>query len=510
MNRHRLVACAAATVLGLEGCSDRPQPAAPDGLLPSYASTADPGAGRYLVLFAAERVPGDFGARVASLGGAVESSLDSIGVAAVTGLTQGAAAELASAAGVRAVEPDPVGASADDQLEDADSLAVWATSDLVALADATASPTAAQFYARQWNMRAVFADLAWAAGHLGSSNVKVAILDTGIDYLHPDLVGLVDLARSTSFVPEEDPVVALNFPGRLPFSDLHWHGTAAASIVGSNAAVVAGVNRYVTLLAVKVNDRQRRSSLGRFLQGIVYAADQGADVISISDGRDINMSANPGARTAVERAVNYAFRKGALVVSLPFNDAADLDHNGDIARLPCEAANAICVSATAPTGAAGVNGPWVDVDARAPYSGFGRSAIDVAAPGGAGAGFPLLFTKVWLPCTGTWMPTTPAVACRTNSVPVGSRVAQGIGTSWATPHVAGLAALLVAQLGHGNPALIRARILESADDLGEPGVDPYYGKGRINIARALGVNSLEVSRTRRTSRPRPGPQERAR
>src|SRR5438067_10638652 len=55
------------------------------------------------------------------------------------------------------------------------------------------------------------------------------------------------------------------------------------------------------------------------------------------------------------------------------------------------------------------------------------------------------------------------------------------------PHVAGLAALLVAQLGHGNPALIRARILQSADDLGDPGVDPYYGKGRINVARALGL-----------------------
>ena len=61
------------------------------------------------------------------------------------------------------------------------------------------------------------------------------------------------------------------------------------------------------------------------------------------------------------------------------------------------------------------------------------------------------------------------------------------GTSFAAPHVTGLAALLVAQLGHGDPALIRARILQSADDLGAPGTDPYYGKGRINIARALGV-----------------------
>lgn len=48
-------------------------------------------------------------------------------------------------------------------------------------------------------------------------------------------------------------------------------------------------------------------------------------------------------------------------------------------------------------------------------------------------------------------------------------------------------ALLVAQMGKGQPAEIRARILQSADDLGEPGTDPFYGKGRINIARALGL-----------------------
>jgi subtilisin family serine protease len=424
---------------------------------------------RHVVVFAAERVPADFAERTARLGGSVETSLDGIGVAVVTGLSEPAAAELAAQGDIQNVEPDPVVAPAHDEMEAAETLAEPA--------DATASPTSALFYTRQWNLPAVSAPQAWAAGYLGSRDVVVAILDSGIDYLHPDLAGLVDLERSKSFVPED---VTRHYPGRLPFSDLHGHGTFVASIVASNATVVAGVNRFVTLIAVKINDSTRASSAGQFLNGIVYAADQGADVINISDGRQFDKSENPGIVAAFERAVNYAFRKGALLVTVPFNDGADLDHNGDLVRLPCEAANAICVSATGPTASAGINGPWQNVDAPASYTAFGRSAIDVAAPGGDGiAG---QFRGITLPCTTTPAATTARPECRAHQPVAGSR-----GTSFAAPHVAGLAALLVAQLGHGNPALIRASILQSADDLGEPGTDPYYGKGRINIARALGV-----------------------
>jgi subtilisin family serine protease len=61
------------------------------------------------------------------------------------------------------------------------------------------------------------------------------------------------------------------------------------------------------------------------------------------------------------------------------------------------------------------------------------------------------------------------------------------GTSQATPHVTGLAALLVAELGRGNPSLIANVIKSSADDLGKKGHDAFYGNGRINLARALGL-----------------------
>jgi len=69
----------------------------------------------------------------------------------------------------------------------------------------------------------------------------------------------------------------------------------------------------------------------------------------------------------------------------------------------------------------------------------------------------------------------------------GTCLVQGIGTSFSAAHTTGLAALLVQQQGHRNSARIRERILQSADDLGQPGTDPYYGRGRINVARALGL-----------------------
>lgn len=126
--------------------------------------------------------------------------------------------------------------------------------------------------------------------------------------------------------------------------------------------------------------------------------------------------------------------------------------------------------------------------ALAPYTSFGLSAVDVAAPGGAGDFSnpnPVLsgtqFRRIWIPCSSTSAESIFG-ACR-----MGMPIAQPFGTSFAAAHVSGLAALLVAQLGHGKPGRVRAGILHTADDLGAPGKDPYYGWGRINIARALGL-----------------------
>jgi subtilisin family serine protease len=463
---------AIALALGLTGCADR-IPTQP-GVTRLGAATPAMESQTHMVVFAAEQLPDDLAARVAALGGSVEAVHAAIGVATVGGLSETAAAELAAQPGVQAVEPNVV-VTLPGFAGDVDPSDAFASGDLTTTA--LPSPTSAQFYSRQWNMLAIHAPEAWAAGHLGSKDVVVGLIDTGLDYLHPDFVGLVDFERSKSFVPEDDPIIAARFPGRLPISDLAYHGTAVASIIGSNAGLLAGVNQNVTYVVVKAFNQNLSGTLERMLAGIIYAADQGVDVINLSAAISFNKDERPGTIAAVQRAVNYAFRKGALLVTASGNDAADLQHNGNRVRVPCEAALAICVSATGPTGAAGLNGPWQNMDAPAPYSAFGRSTIAVAAPGGAGLNNS--GRKVWVTCSRTTTGTA-APACL-----AGQPMGQPAATSFAAPHVTGLAALLIAQLGKGNPAQIRARILQSADDLGAPGYDAFYGHGRINVARAL-------------------------
>lgn len=469
----------------LLGCGDRPMPTQPAAPKASFSASDSPsGSDRHIVLFAAERVPTDFQERVERLGGTLERSLDSIGVGFVHGLSEGAAAQLATDSDVRAVEPDVAfQIAAGEEALDGESADI---PDVKTAAEATASPKAASLYPRQWNMRAIGADTAWDAGYVGSRDVVVVILDTGIDYLHPDLQGLVDLSRSKSFVPDEDTLVERLYPGRQPVTDLFWHGTAMAATVASNAKLLAGVTQQVTLIGVKVADRFAVSTMSAGLSGVVYAADQGADVINVSGGDGFKKSENPGLIAAYLRALNYAWRKGALVVGVAGNDTLDRDHNRDRVGLPCEAPNAICASATGPTAAKSLTGPWNNVDASALYTGYGRSVVSVAAPGGQR----FTNTRVWVPCLTTPSSTSP-VACRVAPAcpkpSAGTCLNQGIGTSFAAAHTSGLAALLVQQLGHGNPALVRSRILQSADDLGDLGTDPYYGRGRINVARALGL-----------------------
>src|SRR5437667_7761569 len=140
MNRSTIVALGAVAALALQACQEQRQPTGPThrGALTASITPTEP-AGRHLVVFTAERVPADFGARAAQLGGSVESALDNIGVAAVTGLSGAAAAELAASADIRAVEPDVATAPPNEDGGTDGATADEALSEPLAPADATAS-----------------------------------------------------------------------------------------------------------------------------------------------------------------------------------------------------------------------------------------------------------------------------------------------------------------------------------------------------------------------------------
>lgn len=283
-------------------------------------------------------------------------------------------------------------------------------------------PNDSYYNSYQWNMPKINAPAGWDLERGGTSQVVVAVVDTGVDIGHPDLndkiVAGYDFANDDS-----DP------------SDDHGHGTHVAGIIGAetnNGQGVAGVSWGTKIMPVKVLTSSGSGYLSDVVSGIIYAADHGARVVNLSLGSSYYSS-------SLQSAVSYAYSRGVTVVAAAGN-----------------AGNTTMIYPAGCTYAIGV-GATDQNDAKASFSTY-NSSVDVSAPG-------VSIASTWYRGEGYY--------------------ALASGTSMATPHVAGLAALIVSQNPSRTPADVEDLIKSTAVDLGSPGRDNYYGYGRINLYEAL-------------------------
>ena len=273
-------------------------------------------------------------------------------------------------------------------------------------------------------------DAAWDIT-LGNPDVIIAIVDTGVDLDHPDLIA--NIVPGYNFINED-----------LAPDDEYDHGTPCAGIAAAtinNDIGIAGVCPECSIMSVKVLDDNGFGDWGVIANGVVWASDNGADVISLSLG-------GAGFQEALESAVNYSVENGSVTIAASGNINTQMDFY-PASYEQCIAVGAIspCNQRKNPSSCDGEN-YW--------GSTYGEQ-IDVVAPGvrifstGKRAGYWTEFN----------------------------------GTSSACPHVAGIAGLMLSYDENLNPQLIRDLLAEGADDIGQEGYDIETGHGRVNAYNSL-------------------------
>lgn len=432
------------------GCSDQTPvgPTTPPSLARVGGGGGAGGARRHVILMREGRTSiADLAARVHALGGRVMREHADIGVLTVSGLSDDALASLAARGDVEAVE-------ADQRVRMIPPLGALGTQRLTAQTDQSG---AFFFPAFQWNMRQIRADKAWLVTHQGAGAL-VCILDTGIDPDHIDLAGKIDLGLSTSFVDSEPDVL-----------DRAGHGTFVAGIISSNGLGVASVAPDARLCALKVLDQTGVGSFSDLIAAIVYAAQHHVDVINMSLNAYFPIQTRDDLElvAAVQRAIDFALRRGTLPVAAAGNDTANLATDPrNFISIPAQLRGVVSVGATAP-----IN--QMDFDRIAGYSDVGFPGVDVFAPGGDFIpGQSVQQDLIISPCSG--------LVCGGEDIYL-----IGAGTSFAAPHVAGQAAVIISDARHRiGPVLLTACIEATADHPTGRFIDPLYGHGRIDVLKS--------------------------
>jgi serine protease len=314
-------------------------------------------------------------------------------------------------------------------------------------------------FKKQWGLTQIGAPGAWARGARGKG-VTIAIVDSGVDLGHPDLHAKI--LPGTDFVKKTDQLTGPGCPGA---QDENGHGTHVAGIaaaITNNGVGVAGTAPDAKILPVRVLDAHGSGETTAVDSGIRWAADHGAKVINLSLGGDAVIDQVPGSNAATEKAVAYAFSKGAIVVAAAGNESAPA------CDYPAAATNAVCVGATDDHGMPSFYSNFpVDPD----------GTVGVRAPGGAGT----LGTFVCEEDSDIWSTIWPNSAddCGGGGAVRGYDTLAG--TSMSAPYVSGVAALLAGR-GLTAPQILACLKTKSSND---GSYDPVFGYGIVDADKAV-------------------------
>jgi hypothetical protein len=303
-------------------------------------------------------------------------------------------------------------------------------------------------FGEQWALTQVGAQCAWATT-LGSPDVTVAVVDSGVDLGHPDLVDRLRTDGRDFVDGDADP------------SDENGHGTNVAGIIAAtldNNEGIVGLAPGIRILPVRVMNAKGAGSDRSIARGVRFAADKGAQVINLSLGATLTIDADTVSEQ-VTSAIRYAQSKGSLVVVAAGNDFLPLE-NAIVGDNP----DVVVVAATD------------DNDIKADFSNSGPW-VSVTAPG-----IHILST----------MPTYDVYL--TSQVPRSERFERGYdfmsGTSQATPFVSALAALLFAAHPDWDWRQVEAALKQQVVDISQQNATlaekGYLGSGRIDACKALG------------------------
>lgn len=335
----------------------------------------------------------------------------------------------------------------------------------------TAKGSWGQRYEDQWAMRRVgFDETRQSAWRLVKKNAKpviVAVIDTGLDWNHQDIAwdaiwrnpgeidgnGIDD--DGNGFV---DDIIGWDFFANSPKAwDHDGHGTFVAGIIAAthnNKAGIAGINPNAKIMVLKAINNFGHSRASFLARALIYAADNGAQVV--------NMSVGGKELSDIEQdAIAYAHAKGVVIIVAAGNEGVNVDTYG------IAASDKVITVASSDL-----------KDKRTIFSNWGK-AIDIAAPG-----IDVLSLRARRTDT---MRDIPGVEYKPGDAYVGDdkRLYRASGTSFSAPIVAGVASLIVANNPRLRPDEVRRILVNSARDIGVPGIDQYSGYGMLDARKAL-------------------------